>query len=123
MITTKGTRIPKIIPPKTIVRLVRATKHTPFWKLTVGTSFRVGYYSKQDGLDVIWLVDSDGKYNQTTDRQSFRDHFEIVKLSQETDLYGKEKPKLRPLRPLISQKPLKVKHTRSPEVRKNARTT
>src|SRR4029077_6880782 len=61
-------RIPKIIPPLSRVRLVRTDKRTPTWRKDVGRQFRVGYYSRKDELDCIWLVNENGKYEQTTDR-------------------------------------------------------
>src|SRR5438046_1435304 len=68
----------KIIPPLSVVRLMRADKHTPRWKDQIGRIFRVGYYSRQDGIDCVWLVNEDGKYEQSADQASFRDYFEVV---------------------------------------------
>jgi hypothetical protein len=60
-------RIPKLIPPRSRVRLVRADKQTPSWNKHLGRQFRIGYYSRKDGLDCIWLVNENGKYEQTTE--------------------------------------------------------
>jgi hypothetical protein len=90
--------LPRVIPPRSIFRLVRSNTNTPDWKKDVGREFRVGYYSKQDGLDVIWLVNEDGKYEQTTDRQFLLKYFEPVEISDESDMYGSAKPQLRRLR-------------------------
>lgn len=90
--------LPRVIPPRSVFRLVRSDSNTPDWKKDVGREFRVGYYSKQDGLDVIWLVNEDGKYEQTTDRQFLLKYFEPVEISDESDLYGSAKPQLRRLR-------------------------
>jgi hypothetical protein len=43
-------------------------------------------------LDVIWLVNERGKYEQTTDRDFLMKYFEPIEISAETDLYGKHKP-------------------------------
>jgi hypothetical protein len=59
-------RFPKVIPPRSRVRLIRADKKTPSWHQDVGRQFRIGYYSRQDGLDCIWLVNENGGYEQTT---------------------------------------------------------
>jgi hypothetical protein len=64
--------------------------------LTIGDTFRVGYYSRQDGSSVVWLVDDAGNYLQTWDQQSLLDYFEVIKSSEETDLYGTYRPKLGP---------------------------
>ena len=58
--------IPKIIPPRSRVRLLRADPRTATWKKTIGRQFRIGYYSRKDGLDCIWLVNENGAYEQTT---------------------------------------------------------
>jgi hypothetical protein len=49
-------RIPKVIPPRSRVRLIRADGQTPSWKKDTGRQFRVGYYKPKDGLNCIWLV-------------------------------------------------------------------
>jgi hypothetical protein len=49
-------RIPKVIPPRSRVRLIRADGQTPSWKKDTGRQFRVGYYNPKDGLNCIWLV-------------------------------------------------------------------
>jgi|SRR5215472_7572588 len=48
--------LPKVIPPRSRVRLLRFDKRTPTWRKDVGREFRVGYYSRKDGLDYTWLV-------------------------------------------------------------------
>jgi len=87
-------RIPKVIPPRSRVRLVRADKQVPSWKKDVGRQFRVGYYSRKDGLECIWLVNESGKYEQTTDRPFLLKYFELERLSQEKNFYGKGKRRL-----------------------------
>jgi len=63
----------------------------------VGRKFRVGYYSPQDGLDCIWLVNEAAEYEQTADRQWLCDYFVLEWLSKETDYFGWTRPKLRKL--------------------------
>jgi len=81
--TDANGRLPKIIPPRSRVRLAKAEQQTPTWRKDVGRRFRVGYYSRKDGLDCIWLVNEDGEYEQTTDRKSLLKYFEIERLSHE----------------------------------------
>jgi hypothetical protein len=68
------------------------------WKLNVGRRFRIGYYSRNDGLDTIWLVNDAGEYEQTTDRGFLLKYFKIVKLSGEKDFFGKNRRRLPRLR-------------------------
>lgn len=91
-------RIPKIIPPRSRVRLLRADRRTPSWKQDVGRQFRVGYYSRKDGLDCIWLVNENGEYEQTTDRAALRKYFMVELLTQEKNYYGVGKRRLRKIR-------------------------
>jgi len=88
----KKAELPKIIPPRSTFRLVRSDTKTPVWNAHVGRTFRVGYYSRQDGLDVIWLVNEKGKYEQATDRDFLIKYFEPIKITDETNLYGTGKP-------------------------------
>jgi HEAT repeats len=90
--------LPKVIPPRSRVRLVRSDKRTPTWRKDVGREFRVGYYSRQDGLDCIWLVNEDGKYEQTTDREFLLKYFEVERLSEERNFYGRGKRRLGKIR-------------------------
>src|SRR6266436_7083501 len=90
--------IPKIIPPRSRVRLASFDKRTPSWRKDVGRQFRVGYYSRKDGLECIWLVNEDGKYEQTTDRAFLLKYFELERLSQEKNFYGKGKRRLGKIR-------------------------
>src|SRR3984893_17615693 len=87
-------RIPKIIPPRSRVRLIRADDQTPSSKKDIGREFRVGYYSRQDGLDCIWLVNEQGEYEQTTDRDALLHYFTVEKLTDERNYYGANKRKL-----------------------------
>ncbi len=90
--------LPEVIPPGSVFRLRRSDRNTPSWKADVGRLFRIGYYSRQDGLDVIWLVNDSGEYEQTTDREFLLKYFEPISISGETDWYGDDKPGFRPLK-------------------------
>jgi hypothetical protein len=72
----------KVIPPRSVVKLLAP------WGENQGRIFRIGYYSRQDGLDCVWLVNEAGEYEQTTDQKSIDEDFEILKLSDETDRFG-----------------------------------
>jgi hypothetical protein len=89
--------LPKVIPPRSVV-ILRSydPETTPEWKEDRGRMFRVGYYNRNDGLDCIWLVNERGEYEQTTDRASLLKHFLILKLSGEQDLFGDQRPPLKP---------------------------
>src|SRR5688572_15257454 len=63
-------KLPQPIPPRSVVELVRADNRTPTWRRQIGRRFRIGYYSPQDGLDTVWLVDDVGTYCQTADQAS-----------------------------------------------------
>ena len=72
---------PEIIPPLSRVRLARPKLSTPGWIGREGEEFRIGYYGRQDGLDVIWLVNSEGIYLDTTDKSTLLRCFDIEFLS------------------------------------------
>jgi hypothetical protein len=91
--------VPAIIPPRSVVRLVRFDRTTPRWKTDVGRRFRVGYYRPKDGLDCIWLVNNMGEYEQTTDRGTLLRFFDIERTSKESDYFGEKR---RPLRALTA---------------------
>jgi len=82
-----------IIPPRSVIRLI---KREFDWDtdLQVGDTFRIGYYSRQDGPNCVWLVDSAGKYSQTWDQTSLLDNFEVVERSDETDIFGHTRPQI-----------------------------
>ena len=81
-------RIPKVIPPRSRVRLVRADVQTPSWKKDIGRRFRVGYYSRKDGLDCIWLVNEQGEYEQTTNLKFLLKYFDVEHWSREKNFFG-----------------------------------
>ena len=91
-------RIPKIIPPRSRVRLVLGDDRTPSWKKDIGRQFRVGYYSPKDGLDCVWLVNEDGEYEQTTDRKFLLKYFDVEHWSGEKNFFGRGKARLRKIR-------------------------
>jgi len=86
---------PTPIPPGTVVRV--KDSHAKKWKGNGNRRFRVGYYSRKDGLDCIWLVNDDGEYQETVDHEFFYKFFEIELLSKERSLYGKNRPRLGPI--------------------------
>jgi hypothetical protein len=81
-------RVPTIIPPRSIVELIKADSKTPTWKNRIGERFRIGYYNQLDGLDTIWLVDDAGNYLETTDRDFLLKYFQVVRLSATTNYFG-----------------------------------
>jgi hypothetical protein len=89
----------QIIPPLSVVRLNHADDQTPHWKNQVGREFRIGYYSRQDGTDCVWLVNDAGQYEQTVDQKQLRDYFVIIERSKERALYGTTRPPIPPLAP------------------------
>jgi hypothetical protein len=86
---------PTPIPPRTVLRV--KVSHAKKWKGDGNKRFRVGYYSWQDGLDCIWLVNDDGEYQETIDHEFLNKFFEIELLSKERSLYGKNRPRLAPI--------------------------
>ena len=78
-----------VIPPLSLVKL---TSSAPEWRDQKGTTFRIGYYSHQDGLDCVWLVDDSGDYCQSTDQKSIGEDFTVLHLSDEDDFLGINRP-------------------------------
>ncbi len=82
-----------IIPPLSVVRLTGSTQAEPTWSSDdLGRTFRVGYYSQQDGLDCVWLVDESGNYEQTVNQAMIHTDFEVLYRSDETDPFGVDRP-------------------------------
>jgi len=54
-------------------------------------SIGVGEYSRQDGLDCIWFVNEQGMYAQAIDHDFLAKYLEIVEISRERSLYGKNR--------------------------------
>ncbi len=76
------------IPPRSVVRLVAPPKEAKQWVQKRGLLCRIGYYSRQDGLDVVWIVDQFGEYVETMDQESVYRYFERVETSDEDDFFG-----------------------------------
>lgn len=81
---------PAPIPPSSVIS-VRRTARNP-WAHEVGRIFRVGYYSKSDGLDCIWLVNEQGEDDQTIDHECLNKFFDIQAIGKERSLYGRGRP-------------------------------
>jgi hypothetical protein len=86
---------PVPIPPCSVVS-VRSDAGKP-WTNKAGRIYRIGYYSKIDGLDCIWLVDETGKYDQTVDHECLDKFFGIQSIAEERSLYGQGRPPFAPL--------------------------
>jgi hypothetical protein len=65
---------PVPVPPCSVISVRRKARSRAD---EIGRRFRVGYYSKMDGLDCIWLVDENGKYDQAIDHESLSRFFDI----------------------------------------------
>jgi hypothetical protein len=90
----------RIVPisPHSVVRLVHYDRRTPLGRGQVGRVLRVGYYSRKDGSDCIWLVNDDGEYEQTTDHKLLYWYFDVILLTDDTNWYGRGRPPLPPIR-------------------------
>ena len=85
------------IPPLSVVTIAKV-KDNPYIHLS-GQSIRIGYYSKQDGLDCIWLVYANGKYGESTDHDHLNRFFIIEEVSNETEFFGDHRIQIEPLGP------------------------
>jgi len=83
------------ISPRSVIT-VRHDNPGPARSL-LGLILRVGYYSKQDGTNVVWLVFPNGEYQQTTSQAYINRHFRILHEDEDPDLYGDARPILQPL--------------------------
>jgi hypothetical protein len=88
---------PVPIPPGSIVA-VKDIPRSP-WAKKIGRVFRIGYYSRMDGLDCIWLIDETGQYRETLDHDYLEKFFEIRSISKERGLYGRGRPPFPRLKP------------------------
>lgn len=96
---TKGDPYKMIpIPPCSVVRLSASDRSAPGFRGNQGRIFRVGYYGKADGLDCIWLVNDQGEYERTTGHDDLFRYFDVIIISDKTDLYGKAGHKFPPIR-------------------------
>jgi hypothetical protein len=87
----------KPVPPKSVVRLVGCPSDSPRWKKSLGAIYRVGYYSRRDGLDCIWLVNESGDYQETVDHDYLFKYFDVIQASDEKNLYGAKRPQIGPV--------------------------
>ena len=87
----------EVIPPLSVVRIVKVTEEEPAWTGHLGRVFRIGYYRRADGLDCVWLVEESGEYAEAVDQEMIHTHFEVLTLSDEADLFGVERPVIGPL--------------------------
>jgi hypothetical protein len=101
------------IPPLSVVRLARADRHTPGWKKDVGRVFRIGYYSQNDGLDCVWLVNDEGTYEQTTDHDYLYRYYDVITFGKTKNWFGRGRPLIPPI--------LHAAPTRSPAPRRRAK--
>lgn len=85
---------PAPIPPLSVVRVAYKGSLRFFRKLRV----RVGYYSRVDGLDCIWLVNDQGHYEQTVDHEFLYRYFDIIHFTDHRNWYGRGRPKISPIR-------------------------
>jgi hypothetical protein len=81
----------EVIPPRSVI--VANEKNVASFG---NDQYRIGYYRKSDGLDCVWLVNRQGEYEQTADQRFIRRNFRVLKRSDETDLYGKNRPEIAP---------------------------
>jgi len=89
--------LPHVIPPLSLVKVVKVTSQEPSWTGYEGRVFRIDYYSPNDSLDCVWLVDDGGRYSETVDQEMIKTHFEILRCSDESDFYGVDRPVIGPL--------------------------
>ncbi len=91
----------KLVPisPLSVVRLVRWDKNAPSSKKDQGRIFRVGYYSRQDGLDCVWLVNDEGEYEQTVNHGYLYLYFDIVSFADHVNWFGRRRPQIASIRP------------------------
>jgi len=74
--------------PGTFIR-VKDRSDSP-WVDKKGCVCRVGFYSESDTLSVVWIVDQNGDYVETTDQVDLSDWFEILFDSQNKDYFANE---------------------------------
>ena len=83
------------IPPRSVLRLAKLWPNARKQGHADGEIWRVGYYSKQDGLDCIWLVNTAGEYRMTSDQEWLYQTFEVLCVTDEDDLYGEKREVLK----------------------------
>jgi len=80
------------IPPCSVV-VVKESQGS----LRRGQRFRIGFCSRQDGPNCIWLVHDAGSYEQTINHDFLQEHLEVESASKERSLYGRNRPELQPI--------------------------
>lgn len=80
----------EVIPPRSLVRLESD------WGGDQGRIFRIGYYSRLDGLNCVWLVNEAAGYEQATDQNSIKEDFTVLFRTSEIDHYGLKREILQP---------------------------
>ncbi len=83
--------------PRSVVRLKKLWPHARKQGREIGQIFRIGYYCKDCGVDTVWLVDTGGEYSWTGDIEFLDEFFELLEDSRERSIYGKGKPRIKPL--------------------------
>lgn len=68
--------------------LVRSTEQTPMWIGREGENFLVLPYSRQDGLNVVWLKSMMSGGIETTDIEDILSFFVVVKEGFGEKLFG-----------------------------------
>ena len=87
----------KVVSPCSIVVLDKCPEGGVFWANKVGKYCRIGFYSKQDTVEIIWLVNQQGEYIETASQNDFLKYFSIVEDSQIEDYFGDSHDPLEPI--------------------------
>ena len=90
--------LPRVIPPRSVVTLVRADRRTPAWRNKIGRRYRIGYYQPKHGLREIILLDEEGRYFDAVDREYITRYFRIERLSKESNYFGVNRRPIGPVR-------------------------
>lgn len=84
----------KPLPPRTVLRLAKLWPHAREQGREIGQVYRVGYYCRGCGPGIVELVNAAGEYKWTADHEFIERYFELIELSDERSLYGRNRPKL-----------------------------
>jgi len=95
---TRQSKLPKVIPPRSVFRLVRTDRHTPAWRGKIGQRCRVNYYNPRHGYKEIMLLDDQGRYFTVVDGDLLARYFRLERLSTESDLFGVNHRPIGPIR-------------------------
>jgi hypothetical protein len=78
----------KIIYPETLVKIIKLWPWARSKGYFIGQIWEVGYYSKRDGLDFIWLCDDkERRYTWSVDRAFLEKYFVVKEESKNRRLY------------------------------------